>query len=247
MAWKRRSRPCLAEPPAESPSTMYSSLRAGSRSWQSASLPGSAMPSSAPLRMTRSRALRAASRARAAVTRFLDDPSPVGGVLLEVLDDALGDRLLDDALDVGVAQLGLGLALELRIGQLDADDRGEALAHVVAGEVRLLLREGARLARPVVEDAGQRGAEAGDVRAAVDGMDVVGEGQHVLGEAVVVLERDLDAGAVDDLLDVDGPRVEHVAPPVQVPHEQVTPPSKKKFFSRSMRSSTRRIQRPLLR
>jgi hypothetical protein len=38
---------------------------AGSRSWQSASLPGRDIPSSAPLRMTRSRALRAASRARA--------------------------------------------------------------------------------------------------------------------------------------------------------------------------------------
>ena len=66
----RRSRPCFAEPPAESPSTMYSSLRAGSRSWQSASLPGSDIPSRAPLRMTRSRALRAASRARAAVRHF---------------------------------------------------------------------------------------------------------------------------------------------------------------------------------
>ena len=30
IAWLRRSRPCLAEPPAESPSTMYSSLFAGS-------------------------------------------------------------------------------------------------------------------------------------------------------------------------------------------------------------------------
>jgi hypothetical protein len=31
MAWKRRSRPCLAEPPAESPSTMKISEVAGSR------------------------------------------------------------------------------------------------------------------------------------------------------------------------------------------------------------------------
>ncbi|CFN63695.1 Uncharacterised protein [Bordetella pertussis] len=30
MAWNLRSRPCLAEPPAESPSTMYSSHSAGS-------------------------------------------------------------------------------------------------------------------------------------------------------------------------------------------------------------------------
>src|SRR5690554_5003188 len=60
------SRPCLALPPAESPSTMNSSDRAGSFSWQSASLPGRPAISSAPLRRVISRALRAASRARAA-------------------------------------------------------------------------------------------------------------------------------------------------------------------------------------
>ena len=49
---------------------MYSSLSDGSRSWQSASLPGSVLLSSAPFRRTRSRALRAASRARAASTAF---------------------------------------------------------------------------------------------------------------------------------------------------------------------------------
>ncbi|MNS88906.1 hypothetical protein D3C72_1228990 [compost metagenome] len=67
-AWFLRLRPCLAEPPAESPSTMNSSDSAGSFSWQSASLPGRPAISSAPLRRVRSRALRAASRARAAST-----------------------------------------------------------------------------------------------------------------------------------------------------------------------------------
>ena len=70
IACVRRSRPCLAEPPAESPSTMKISESAGSPSWQSASLPGRPAPSSAPLRRTSSRALRAASRARAASTIF---------------------------------------------------------------------------------------------------------------------------------------------------------------------------------
>src|SRR5437868_9698171 len=36
MAWKRRSRPCLAVPPADSPSTRNNSQRVGSRSEQSA-------------------------------------------------------------------------------------------------------------------------------------------------------------------------------------------------------------------
>src|SRR5512133_3242991 len=48
-AWNSRLRPCLALPPAESPSTMNSSDLAGSRSWQSASLPGSEATSRAPL------------------------------------------------------------------------------------------------------------------------------------------------------------------------------------------------------
>ena len=68
MAWNLRSRPCLAEPPAESPSTKYNSDSAGSFSWQSASLPGKPKPSITPLRRVSSRALRAASRARAAST-----------------------------------------------------------------------------------------------------------------------------------------------------------------------------------
>jgi hypothetical protein len=70
IAWNFRSRPCLALPPALSPSTMKSSEKAGSFSWQSASLPGSDEESSAPLRRTSSRALRAASLARADSTIF---------------------------------------------------------------------------------------------------------------------------------------------------------------------------------
>src|SRR5436189_113473 len=62
IAWLRRSRPCFAEPPALSPSTIKSSLLAGSRSWQSASLPGRFEMSNAPLRRVRSRALPRASR-----------------------------------------------------------------------------------------------------------------------------------------------------------------------------------------
>src|SRR5439155_688815 len=60
----------LVEPPAESPSTRNSSDRAGSVSWQSASLPGSIPESSAPLRRVNSFALRAASRARSASSPF---------------------------------------------------------------------------------------------------------------------------------------------------------------------------------
>ena len=67
-AWFARLRPCLAEPPALSPSTRKISAFAGSFSWQSASLPGRFATSIAVLRRVSSRALRAASRASAAST-----------------------------------------------------------------------------------------------------------------------------------------------------------------------------------
>ena len=56
-------------------------------------------------------------------------------------------RGLDLALDLGVAQLGLGLALELRLGQLDADDGRQALAHVLAGQVGVVVLEDRRVLR----------------------------------------------------------------------------------------------------
>ena len=67
IACVARLRPCLAEPPAESPSTRKISDRAGSFSEQSASFPGrEATLSITLLRRVSSRALRAASRAVAA-------------------------------------------------------------------------------------------------------------------------------------------------------------------------------------
>mmetsp|Transcript_31440 Transcript_31440/g.101676 ORF Transcript_31440/g.101676 Transcript_31440/m.101676 type:complete len:230 (+) Transcript_31440:1274-1963(+) len=63
MAWISRDRPCLAEPPAESPSTMKISDRSGSPLAQSASLPGSRVDPSTDLRRTNSRAAFAASAA----------------------------------------------------------------------------------------------------------------------------------------------------------------------------------------
>ena len=69
IAWKVLSRPCLALPPAESPSTKISH-RLGSFSEQSANFPGNALDSSAPLRSVISRALRASSRARRATRHF---------------------------------------------------------------------------------------------------------------------------------------------------------------------------------
>ncbi len=66
IAWNLRSRPCFADPPAESPSTINNSEISGSFDWQSAKVPGRVAPSRAPFLITASLAARAAKRARAA-------------------------------------------------------------------------------------------------------------------------------------------------------------------------------------
>ena len=126
---------------------------------------------------------------------LVDDPLGDGRILLKEHAELFVDQRLDDAGDVGV-QLALGLALELRLRQLDADDRDEAFANVVSGEVFLHVFEEAELLAGVVDGAGERGLESGQVRAAVDGVDVVGEGEDRLGVAVVVLKRDLHIDAI---------------------------------------------------
>ena len=107
--------------------------------------------------------------------------------------------------DIGVAELLLGLALELGLGELDGDDGGDALAHVLTGDLVVALDDVVLLAVGV-DDAGERGLEAGLVHAALGGVDVVCEGDEGLLIAVVVLQGELRdglalrAGEVDHVL-----------------------------------------------
>ena len=120
IAWKLDWRAMIAEPPAESPSTRKSSVFAGSRSEQSASLPGRLVESIAPLRRARSRALRAAWRAWAALIALPQIARASAGCSSRYSRQPLGDGGVDEAGDLRVAELGLGLALELRLAQLHA-------------------------------------------------------------------------------------------------------------------------------
>ncbi len=63
MAWNLLSLPCLADPPALSPSTINISQRDGSFSEQSASFPGRVESSKKDFLLTKSLAFFAASRA----------------------------------------------------------------------------------------------------------------------------------------------------------------------------------------
>ena len=91
----------------------------------------------------------------------------------------------DHRAHLGGNQLVLGLAGEFRVGHLHRQHAGQPLARIVAGELHLLLLGDAALGRVGVDRARQRGAEAGQMGAAVALRDVVGEAEHAFVIAVV--------------------------------------------------------------
>ena len=108
MAWVRRSRPCLAEPPAESPSTRNSSDRAGSFSWQSASLPGRPDVERA-LAAGHFPGLAGGFTGPGGIDELAYDCLGVGRALQQEFLKFLGHDGLDHGLDLGGNQLVLGL------------------------------------------------------------------------------------------------------------------------------------------
>src|SRR4030095_3008774 len=91
-----------------------------------------------------------------------------------------------------VAELGLGLALELGLRQPDRDHCRQSFADVVAADPALEGFEEAVGLRVVRQGAGQRRPEAREMRAALAGVDVVRERENAFLIAVVVLERGLN-------------------------------------------------------
>nr|P21562.1 RecName: Full=Uncharacterized 80.2 kDa protein in the 5'region of gyrA and gyrB; AltName: Full=ORF 4 [Haloferax lucentense DSM 14919]pir/D39135/ hypothetical protein 4 (gyrB region) - Haloferax sp [Haloferax sp.]AAB09604.1 ORF4 [Haloferax lucentense DSM 14919] len=130
-------------------------------------------------------------------------------VLLEERPELLVGDALDDAADLGIPELGLRLALELRVGVLDGDDGGESLANVLAAEVVAVeVVQHVVAVRVVVDDAGERRLEPGQMRAALAGVDVVGEGVNRPLELVGRLHGDFDLDALRLVVVVDDVVVE---------------------------------------
>src|SRR5205814_5826013 len=89
----------------------------------------------------------------------------LSGILLEELAQLAVDGRLDEPLHRRIAELRLGLALELRVVQLDRDDRRETFANVLSPKALVLLLQEPLLARIVVQRARQCRTEPGEVRA----------------------------------------------------------------------------------
>ena len=197
----RRSRPCLALPPALSPSTMNSSLSAGSVDEQSASLPGRlSRCETAGLARHRLRG-GAAGLARAGRQDHAGD-EPLGhrAILGEPLLQRGPHRPVDLGGDLRVVEPVLGLALELRLGDVDRDDRGQPLTDVLGGERHALGPEVVHLDE-VAHRLDDAALQAALVRAAGAGGDAVDVALDVLVGGLGPLERALDdRGAVGALV-----------------------------------------------
>src|SRR5271156_4161464 len=154
------------------------------------------------------------------VNALADDFSRDGGMLVEIFAELFVDHLLDDAFDIAI-ELAFRLPFELRLRKFYGDDGDEAFADVVTidGDFVFLLFEHAERIGVVIYCAGERGAEAGKVRAAVNRVDRVGEGKNVFGVTVVVLQRDFDFYLIALAFDVDGRIVQDAFAFVKVLHK----------------------------
>ena len=112
---------------------MNSSQRAGSRSWQSASLPGRPLESMADLRRVSSRALRAASRARAA-SMHLPMMRRATVECLSKYSPSFSLTSCSTSPLMSLFSLPLVWPSNCGCGSLHGDDGDQAFAHVVAGD-----------------------------------------------------------------------------------------------------------------
>ena len=141
------------------------------------------------------------------IDHLLDDRLGIAGVFLEPFAHFVAHQRFERRAHFGRDQLVFGLAGELGVRQLDADDGGQAFAHILARKADLFLLQHPRTLGVIVERAGQRGAEGREVRAAVALGDVVGEGEHVLVVGIVPFQCDVDTDPV--LLGRDRDRLAH--------------------------------------
>ncbi len=122
--------------------------------------------------------------------------------MLEEVHKGIADHLLDVGLHLGIHQFDLGLAFKLRVWVFDADNCRKAFPCVVTREVRVGILEQAVLTGIIVDCAGQRDAQPGQVGAAIDGVDGVGKGVHGFRVGIGVLDSHFHAYIIDFLFHV---------------------------------------------
>ena len=114
-----------------------------------------------------------------------------GGVFLKVFLKLFGNERVENSSHFAVAELALGLTLELCLCQLNRNNRRKTLSHVLTREVLFALFDDVVLSAVVVKDLGQRGFKADFVGTALNGVDVICKGEQCLVVAIVILHSNL--------------------------------------------------------
>ncbi len=150
IAWMSRSRPCLAEPPAESPSTMKSSDSLGIGAVAVVKLARQVQP---PADRRLAAHLRSSRPARFPRLGRLDHPRRdrvADALVLEqkVFERRPGHRL-DLSLDFRIIEPSLGLALKLRLVHAHRQHGRQPFADILALDLHSLLHQVVRLHEPL--------------------------------------------------------------------------------------------------
>ena len=215
MAWKRRSRPCLAVPPADLALDQVEFAAVGIALRAVGQLAGQSAAVESAFAAGQVAGLAGCLARTGGFNGLVDDALGHGRVLLQKHAEPLIDEGLYVAGDIGI-ELALGLTFKLRLRQLHADHRNQAFAHVIAAQVFFQVLEQSEGLADGVDGARQRGAESGEVRPAVHRVDVVGKAEHGLRVAVVILQRDLHLHPVARRFHHDGLIVQNLLAAVEM-------------------------------
>ena len=112
-------------------------------------------------------------------------------ILFQINIHGGGGCLRNRGRDLGIAEFGLGLALELRLGDLDGDNCSKALAEILGGKFYLRLLQKFVLIGVVLQRTAETHLEALQMRSAFDGVDVIHVRIDLLGITGIVLESDI--------------------------------------------------------
>ena len=123
------------------------------------------------------------------VERLVQNAFRHGRIRIEVTHQPLVAHRTHDAVHLRRDQLHLRLRLELRIAVLDRDHRRQALAHIVARDLRVLVLQQVVRLRVLVDRPRHRAAEPRQVRPAVGIVNRVRVAEHLVVVAVVVLQH----------------------------------------------------------
>ena len=94
-------------------------------------------------------------------------------MLFQVIGECFAYSLVHSSHNLVVTELCLGLSFKLRFGHLDGDNCGQTFAEVIARNLYFSLFQHLVVFGIFLQGAGQRTAEAGQVRTAFDGIDIV--------------------------------------------------------------------------